>query len=70
MNDTTALTPEAVAAIDWSQELQPATHQVKVKVTSTEIVDLTTGSVVAIAQPGYRFYWRHGHVHIATNELL
>lgn len=68
MNDTTAYTREEVEAIDWSRELQPATHPVKIRIADAQVFDLDSGALIAQVAPEYRVYWRHGHVHFARRD--
>ena len=60
-----ATVPDQVDAIDWTQEVHGKDHPVPMAITSTTLYNMETGEVMAVAQPGFYFYWFHSHPHIA-----
>lgn len=65
---TNAFTPAQLREIDWAANDQSENHPVKVRTEPFAVYDLATGQAVATAAPGYRFYWCHGHIHIAQEQ--
>ena len=47
---------------------QPVSHPVWITVTPQEIQDIQTKAVIATISEGYRWYWAHGHLHIAPAD--